>query len=157
MNPTIQARTAILFPTLILFAGCMPLFGPCSGPQLDRTEFCGLPPAEQILTWRRLYENQVCIGHGQHFRFLDCIVKQGCPGADAVVPLLRDKQNTFLVEDAIYVVEFVHIETCNLRTHEALQALREVSESNQDGEVRQKALEVIQIIEGTGKAGTEPR
>jgi len=125
------------------------MFGPCSGPRLDHEEFCALPPAEQVRTWRRLYGGEASLGHGQHFRFLDCIIENGCAGADAVVPLLRETQEPFLVEDAIHVVRFVHLRRCNLRSHEALEALREVERSQIDSDLRGKAREAIQLIETT--------
>jgi len=127
MRNLLLALALALLVALLSVTGCLPLVGPCSGPRLDYEKFCSLSPAEQVRTWRGLYEDKVCIGHGQHFRFLDCIVKQGCAGADAVVPLLRETKTPFLVDDAIYVVRFVHLRTCSLKDHEALEALREVT------------------------------
>src|SRR5215203_613828 len=142
-------RTLVLLAALLSIGGCLPIFGPCSGPKLDHEEFCTLTPEAQVQTWRGLYEGKTCIGHGQHFRFLDCIVKQGCAGADAVLPLLRETKTPFLVDDAVYVVRFVHLRTCSLKKHEALEALREVEKSKLDPGIRQRASEAIKEIEAT--------
>jgi len=147
LRKVLLTRTLFLVAALLSNGACLPFSGPCSGARLDQAEFCSLSPAEQVQTWRGLYEGKTCIGHGQHFRFLDCIVKQGCAGADAVIPLLRETRSPFLVDDAIYVVRFVHLRTCSLKNHEALEALRAVEKSNLDAEIRQRASEAIKTIE----------
>lgn len=149
LRDLLLARALALLMALLSIGGCLPFVGPCSGPRLDHEKLCSVSPTEQVRMWRGLYEDKVCIGHGQHFRFLDCIVKQGCAGADAVVPLLRDTKTPFLVDDAIYVVRFVHLQTCSLKNHEALEALREVTKSKLDPGIRQRASEAIQTIETT--------
>jgi hypothetical protein len=152
---TLLTRAVLLSALFLSILGCMPLLGPCSGTRLDQAEFCALSPAEQVGKWRQLYEGKVCIAHEQHFRFLDCIVQKGCAGADAVTPLLQDApRNPFLVDDAIYVVRFVHMRTCNLRNHEALRALQTAANSDLEPAIRQRAEEAIQTIRTTETIGS---
>ena len=100
--------------------------------------FKELPLAEQIDAWKSINREMSGICHIDSPSYLFRIADHGYGAANAMVPLLKERDINFPIRDVIYVLQAVQNRGCNLREHESVEILKRLMDSEADPRLREQ-------------------
>jgi hypothetical protein len=121
------------------------LLSACCSTRLDYDTFRSLPPDKQLISYEKAKRDH-CIREGEGV-FQALIADHGYQAADSVVALVRQPDSTFPLDDAITILELIHVNGYDLRHHEAMHLLEDLAKSSSDPAVRRKAATAVERIQ----------
>jgi hypothetical protein len=123
----------------------------CCSHWVDIETFRQSPLQQQIREYERGLRER-CIPREGKGLLVAAIAGHGLESAEAMTELLRHPSPLFPLEDAVEVLELVHIGGTDLRNHESMRALATLADTASSPEVRARAKEAFEAIQ-THKPG----
>jgi|SRR3954464_765306 hypothetical protein len=132
-----QSRSALLILVLAVVSGC------CAHG-INVKKFDSLKLDQQVASYEEAW-NSGCI-RSERGWLLRSIASHGYPAADLMVVRLKQENSRFPAEDAISILEYVHLEGADLLDHEALSVLDNIAKTGSSEEVRLQARNAADLI-----------
>jgi hypothetical protein len=127
----------------------------CCIHKINVEEFDRLTVDQQVTSYEEAW-SRGCV-HSERGWLLRSIANHGYPAADLMVARLRQKNSKFPPEDAISVLEYVHLEGADLIDHKALPALDDLAKMASSEELRIQAKKAADLIREKRPAQKERR
>lgn len=130
---------------LTIFLGLtLGVFSACCFHRIDLDAFDRSTLEQKIAAYEKAISER-CV-YSEKGALLRAIASHGYPAADAMIERLIRPHPSFPLNDAINVLEHVHFQGSDLRDHEAMRVLKQISETAANAAVRAEAEKAIQRI-----------